>query len=98
MFPWETYRPKQMHEALERLKTDVVSPDSDFTHDGCEITSSHVRNAVERVRPGLRYILGKASEKQKIDLAMSSALAHEAAGDAIAAGANAVTNSYVYFA
>ena len=98
VFPWETYRPKQMHEALERLKTDVVSPDSDFTHDGCEITSSHVRNAVERVRPGLRYILGKASEKQKIDLAMSSALAHEAAGDAIAAGANAVTNSYVYFA
>lgn len=98
VFPWETYRPAQMHAALERLKTDVASPDSEFTHDGCEQTATHIRNAVERPRPGLRYILGKASEKQKIDLAMSSALAHEAAGDAIAKGANAVTDSYVYFA
>ena len=98
VFQWATYRPTQMHAALERLKTDVVSPDSGFTHDGCEQTQAHVRNAVERPRPNQTYLLGKASQPQKIDLAMCSALAHEAAGDAIAAGANAVTNSYVYFA
>ena len=98
VFQWATYRPAQMHEALERLKTDAASPDSDFTHDGCELTSTHIRNAVERPRPGSRYILGKASQTQKIDLAMCSALAHEAAGDAIAAGANSVTDSFVYFA
>lgn len=98
VFEWATYRPTQMHAALERLKTDVASPDSEFTHDGCELTAAHIRNAVERPRPNQTYLLGKASQAQKIDLAMSSALAHEAASDAIAAGANSVTDSYVYFA
>lgn len=97
VFPWETYRPGQMHAALERLKNDVVADDSGFTHDGDEVVATHIRNAVERPRPSQRYILGKASESQKIDLAMSSTLAHEAVGDAIAAGANVSTDNYVYF-
>jgi hypothetical protein len=87
-FEWRTNRISQMHASLERFKTDVVEPDSKFSHDGCETTGFHMRNAVERARQGQTYILGKASELQKIDLAMSSVLAHEAAADAVASGAN----------
>ena len=93
---WPTYRLNPMHAALESFKIDVTNPDSDFTHDDCKFTEQHIRNAVERARGvatdpnGLRrqtYILGKANgTTQKIDLAMSSVLAHEAVSDAIAAG------------
>lgn len=83
---WPTYRVKPMHAALERMKTDILNPESEFTHDDCAFTGIHVRNAVERARSGNTYILGKASDQQKIDLAMSSTLAHEAVLDAIAAG------------
>jgi phage terminase large subunit-like protein len=83
---WPTYRIKPMHAALERLKTDIINPDSGFTHDDCAFTALHMRNAVERARTGNTYILGKASDQQKIDLTMSSVLAHEAVSDAIAAG------------
>ena len=37
---WETYRPKQMHDAAERLLTDVNKKDSPFTHDGCAQTAA----------------------------------------------------------
>lgn len=83
---WRTNRPMQMHAALERMLTDVVEPDSTFTHDGCTTTAFHMRNAVKAARPGQRYIIQKSSEMQKIDLAMSSVLAHEAAADAVANG------------
>lgn len=83
---WRTNRISQMHSSLEHFKTDIVGADSKFTHDGCVTTSAHVRNAVEVARPGQKYILNKASESQKIDLAMSAVLAHEAATDAVAAG------------
>lgn len=95
VFEWPTYRLNPMHAALESFKTDVTNPASDFTHDDCAFTEQHIRNAVERARgvqtdlTGLRrqaYIIGKASPTQKIDLAMSSVLAHEAVSDAIAAG------------
>lgn len=96
-FEWRTNRISQMHASLERMKTDIVEPDSKFSHDGCETTSFHMRNAVERARQGQTYILGKASELQKIDLAMSSVLAHEAAADAVASGANkADEDQYAY--
>jgi hypothetical protein len=92
---WPTYRLNPMHAALEAFKTDITNPSSEFRHDDCDFTAQHIRNAVERARgvqtslDGIRrqtYILGKASQTQKIDLAMSSALAHEAVNDAIAAG------------
>lgn len=96
-FEWRTNRISQMHASLERFKTDVVEPDSKFSHDACESTGFHMRNAVERARQGQTYILGKASELQKIDLAMSSVLAHEAAADAVASGANVfVEDDYAY--
>ncbi|RFA14566.1 hypothetical protein B7R21_06365 [Subtercola boreus] len=97
VFRWETYRPTQMHAALERMKTDVMLPESQFTHDGDETVGTHIRNAVEVARSGQKYLIFKASETQKIDLAMSSVLAHEAAGDVIAAGYTADEDEYVYY-
>jgi hypothetical protein len=83
---WETYRITQMHAALLRLHTDVVKADTTFTHDGDPIVATHIRNARKLARAGQKYILGKPSQTQKIDAAMSATLADEAAGDVTAAG------------
>lgn len=80
---WPTYRPKQMHEALERFVTDLSS--SRITHDGCPLTAQNMASA-RKVTRAQRYILGKPSNHQKIDVAMASVLAHEAAADARAEG------------
>lgn len=101
---WHTERLLPMHAALERLRTDVYNTDSDFSHDGDEKTRDHLRHAIVRSR-GMdaltkvrRYIIGKPAEHQKIDLAMSSVLAHEARMDAIAAGAlETYDDEQVYF-
>lgn len=82
---WETYRITQMHAALVRQYSDVTKADTTFVHDGCSVTFTHVKNARKLVRPGKKYILGKPSQQQKIDAAMSSTLADEAAGDVTAA-------------
>lgn len=82
---WETYRLTQMHAAALRLHTDVVKTDTAFTHDGDPVVATHVRNARKLPRPGQRYVLGKPSQTQKIDGAISSILANEAAGDVTAA-------------
>jgi hypothetical protein len=83
---WHTNRVVQMHAACEQLLTDVTKADTAFRHDGCEVASTHVRNARKAARPAKRYVLRKASVHQKIDLAVCSILAHEAASDAVAAG------------
>jgi hypothetical protein len=83
---WQTYRVVQMHAACEQLLTDVTKKDTTFRHDGCETTSIHIRNARKAARPSKRYVLRKATHLQKIDLAVVSILAHEAACDAVAAG------------
>lgn len=83
---WYTRRIAPMHAAAERLKTDCVKRDSTFTHDGCELTQRHLFNARMAARPSDRYVLTKPEHKRKIDLAVVSVLAHEAACDAIAAG------------
>jgi phage terminase large subunit-like protein len=84
-----------MHAAAERLLTDVVKADSTFTHDGCQITATHVRNARKEARAGERYVLAKPTQTQKIDAAMSSILAHEAAGDVTAAALWKSETAYV---
>lgn len=78
---WETYRPKQMHDAAERLLTDVNKKDSPFTHDGCTQTALHVRNARKAQRLNNRYILAQPGDGRKIDLAVCSIVCHEAWGD-----------------
>lgn len=77
---WATYRTTQMHEALKRFVTDLST--NRTTHDGCPVTEIAVANARKKARPGQRYILSKPTQTQKIDPAMASVLAHEAASDA----------------
>jgi hypothetical protein len=78
---WETYRPKQMHDAAERLLTDVNKKDSPFTHDGCTQTALHIRNARKAQRLNNRYVLTQPGDGRKIDLAVCSIVCHEAWGD-----------------
>lgn len=85
VLPWETYRTKPMHAALERFVTDLVT--GSLKHDGCPITERHIASAVKTSRQGREvYGLAKASRVQKIDAAVTSALVHQAASDAIATG------------
>jgi hypothetical protein len=82
---WETYRLTQMHAAAVRMHTDVVKADTGFTHDGDKQVAIMIRNTRKLARPGMRYVLGKPSQAQKIDGTISSILANEAAGDVTAA-------------
>ena len=93
---WATYRTVQMHAAAERLLTDVNKQDSAMRHDGCPVTAVHIRNARKAPRPSERYVLGKPSQQQKIDAAVTSIIAHEAAGDATAA--DLWTTTYGFYA
>lgn len=86
----------RMYGALTRFKADIRN--GDIAMDDCQATRNHLRNAKMLAKPGDRYILGKPSQTQKIDLAMCAALAHEAAADARAAGWPEKTEEYVYFA
>ncbi len=100
---WATNRPIPMYAALDRFKTDLGNDDSGFSHDGDEEVRTHMRNA--RIRPTTvdstsgvkRYIIGKpfGEDHRKIDYAMSSVLAHEAAMDVIASGWKPRTSSKV---
>ena len=91
---WATNRERAMYGALDRLKVDITNADSGFTHDDDPDVRIHMANA--RVRPGSvdkitgarRYTIGKpfGEDHRKIDYAMSSVLAHEAAMDALADG------------
>jgi len=81
---WLTRRPVQMHEAARRFVTDLST--GALTHDGCPITAQHVAAARRLARGADRYVLGKPAQHQKIDAAVTSVLAHEAACDARAAG------------
>lgn len=90
---WPTYRTRQMHDALNRFVVDLGA--GRIRHDGCPLTALNIANARKIAKPGERYILGKPTQAQKIDVAMASVLAHEAAADARAAGWSAEpTESY----
>ena len=101
---WPTNQITRMWPALERFRTDVYDPTSSLSHDDDPAVAEHIANAVIRSR-GIeptteqkKYILGKASEHQKFDFAMSSVLAHEAACDAVAKRLNEERpESFVYF-
>lgn len=96
---WSTAAATRMHPAAERLVVDVTKRDSTFTHDACELTERCIGAARKSHRPGGRYILEKPGDGRKIDLAIASILAHEAACDVTAKDlwpADEDTN-YVYF-
>ncbi|MCO1338078.1 terminase [Kocuria polaris] len=81
---WETYRLKPMHAALERFIVDLEQ--GALTHDACPVTALHIANARMFARTGQKYIVLKPSQHQKIDLAVTSVITHEAACDARADG------------
>ena len=81
---WPTYRPMPMHAALERFLTDMVEGRTSF--DGCPDTARHLTNAKVSHRKDGRYLLTKPDRDRKIDAAMTTVLAHDAAADARATG------------
>ena len=74
---WETYRPKPMHAATERFLVDLR--ERRLRHDGCPITTTHIRNARMAHRRDGAYMLAKPDAARKIDAAVASVVAHEAA-------------------
>lgn len=81
--PWPTTSVQRMYPAIRRLEADLPW----ITHDGCPITEAHMRNARKIIaRTGRTYALGKPAHTQKIDAAVTTVLAHEAASDERAAG------------
>lgn len=98
--PWECSRITPMHRSLEQFRAAVRGTESKFRHDGDPATMFHIRNAVMVAKTGKRYVLGKphGADSQKIDLAMSSVLAHEATTDALTADEfTGGGRNYVYF-
>ncbi|NKS12577.1 terminase [Rhodococcus hoagii] len=94
VFEWPTNKVDRMYHAIRRFETDLASGRT--SHDGCPITSVHIANARKVAKPGQKYILGKPADHQKIDAAMASILAHEAASDAREAGwADPVSNRMI---
>lgn len=81
---WPTFAITRMYPALTRYIADLR--EGATTHDDCTATQAHALNARKVAKPGDKYILGKPSEHQKIDLIMADVIAHEAASDARAAG------------
>lgn len=82
--PWPTTQLGRMYPAVRRFEADLRS--GLITQDGCPITTTHMRNARKIAKGADRYTLGKPSQHQKIDAAVTTVLAHEAAADERAAG------------
>jgi hypothetical protein len=92
---WPTYRPLPMFEALERFLTDLSM--GRVTHDGCPDTARHLANAKVSHRKDGRYMLTKPDRDRKIDAAVTTVLAHEAAADERAAGWDEVDSTMYVF-
>jgi len=88
-------RVNAVYAALRRFEADLGN--RLISHDGCPITTTHVGHARRIAKTQDRYGLGKPSQSQKIDGAVASVLAHEAAADARAEGWPVDEPEYVYF-
>lgn len=82
--PWPTNQLGRMYPAIRRFEADLAA--GSITHDGCPITTTHMGNVRRINKAADRYTLGKPAQSQKIDAAVTSVLAHEAACDARAEG------------
>ena len=81
---WPTNILGRMYPALRRFESDLEH--RRFEHDGCPRTTTHMSHARRVAAKGDKYVLAKPSQGQKIDLSVTSVLAHEAACDERAAG------------
>jgi hypothetical protein len=92
--PWRmdgNTRVNAVFGALRRFESDLAQ-----THDGCPITTTHMGHARKIAKTADRYGIGKPAQDQKIDAAVTSLLAHEAASDARADGWPDETTAYAY--
>lgn len=87
-------RKNAVYAALRRFEADLTG--GRISQDGCPITTTHMGNARRLAMPGDTYRLGKPHNSQKIDAAVTSVLAHEAASDMRAEGWPEETTNYVY--
>ncbi|OXN01471.1 terminase [Bifidobacterium vansinderenii] len=85
-----------VYEALRRFEADVAN--GTIHHDGCPITTTHMANARKISKSLERYGLGKPKQDRKIDAAVTSVLAHEAACDARTAGWGERKHNFIYSA
>ncbi|MCL1871013.1 MAG: hypothetical protein FWF90_11450 [Promicromonosporaceae bacterium] len=92
---WPTNQVNRMFDALVRFLEDTA--EGLTSHDGDETATLHALAARKVAKPGDKYILGKPSEHQKIDILMADVLAHEAAADARAEGWASNDNSILSF-
>jgi hypothetical protein len=81
---WPTNQIGRMFEALSRFIEDTSERST--THDGDTTARLHAFAARKVAKQGDKYVLGKPSENQKIDILMADVLAHEAAADMRAQG------------
>jgi hypothetical protein len=81
---WVTGRIGPMFDALVRYREDLT--EGITTHSDDSTMKLHALAARKVAKSADRFILGKPSENQKIDLLMADVLAHEAAADERAAG------------
>jgi len=81
---WPTNMIARMFPALTRYIED--SHEGSTTHDNHSDFRTHALNARKVAKPGDKYVIGKPSEHQKIDITMADVLAHEAAADMRAVG------------
>lgn len=96
--PWQmsgSSRRNAVYAALRRFESDLAG--RAITHDGCPITTTHMGNARRIALRNDVYALGKPAQNQKIDVAVTSVLAHEAASDMRADGWPEPTTAYAYF-
>lgn len=82
--PFPTRSINRTYAALVRYLNDLH--EATTTHDDDVTMKTHALNARKVAKAGDKFLLGKPSEHQKIDLIMADVLAHEAACDARAAG------------
>lgn len=91
---WPTNQIGRMFAALDRYLTDLREGATEHTRD--VVYRTHALNARKIAKPGDKYILGKPSEHQKIDVLMADTLAHEAAADARTGGWGKQETAYAY--
>lgn len=91
---WPTNQVGRMFPALNRYRNDLAEGVSSHLED--PVYEACALNARMIGKPGDRFILGKPSDSQKIDVLMSDVLAHEAAADARAEGWAEPTDTRMY--
>ena len=94
MLEFPTNSIQRMFNALLRYREDLA--EGLTTHSDDALMKAHALAARKVAKPGDKFLLGKPSENQKIDLEMADVLAHEAAADAHAAGWPTESESYAY--